>query len=79
MGEIKLRFQIGHFHSVTFSASSGNVVPTFNLKFKKKTDMFIIEYIHCIYYYVQPLSTCDRKFSSDYYFLDRICTVKQFI
>ena len=35
-----------HFHPVTFSASSGNVVRTFNLFFFKKTCMFIVKYIH---------------------------------
>ena len=61
-----------HFHPLTFSASSRNVVPTFNLKFRC-TDIFIIKDN------LQHLSTCDRNLSNYYYFLDRTCTVIQFM
>ena len=44
-GEIKWRFQMEHFHPVTFSASSGNIVPTFNLNFWK-AGMLIIKYTY---------------------------------
>ena len=40
-----MKISDGTFHSVTFSASSGNVVPTFNLKFRY-TDIFIIKDIY---------------------------------